>query len=280
MQLQTVTVTPELADMWLKQNGKNRPVSMAHVKRLADEMRNGQWVFNGQTISFDESGRLLDGQHRLKAVVVSGCEVPMAVAMGVSDPRAFTSYDAVVRKRDAAQIAGMIGVTQSSRKASAARIVMSWESSATREEFRKTFSKKESVPPHIVAEVAESISDEYDHMERTIGKRFASLVGCHSKLIALLIILNRIDPIATNSFCHKVKTGVMSSETDPCLAYRDRMMSGRGDQAEGAWALMVAGLTFKAWNYHRRGKPLKTLRWRTKMPAAEPMPLPEGGGKA
>lgn len=74
-----VNVTPDLAAKWLEGNVLNRPLKQAHVDRLAREMKAGRWLLTHQGIAFDVSGCLIDGQHRLWAVVESGVTVPLRV---------------------------------------------------------------------------------------------------------------------------------------------------------------------------------------------------------
>lgn len=80
MNIHVVEVTPALAASWLKQNTSNRPLSRDRVAVLSRAMVSGEWVTTHQGIAFDTTGRLIDGQHRLHAVVESGVTVRLAVA--------------------------------------------------------------------------------------------------------------------------------------------------------------------------------------------------------
>jgi len=74
------TVTPDVAIRWLENaNPNNRAVSDAHVARLARDMSEGRWILTHEGIAFDPQGRLLDGQHRLWAVIESNQPVEMHV---------------------------------------------------------------------------------------------------------------------------------------------------------------------------------------------------------
>ncbi len=76
----TIDVTPAMADAWLSQcNSHNRQIVDAHVDRLVREMKAGRWRLTHQGIAFSDSRVLLDGQHRLWAVFLSGTTVPMRV---------------------------------------------------------------------------------------------------------------------------------------------------------------------------------------------------------
>jgi hypothetical protein len=75
MNIETITVTPEVAQEFLERNHNNRKIKPRKVDKFAYQLSEGQWITNGDTIRFDVTGTLIDGQHRLKAVVRTG--VPM-----------------------------------------------------------------------------------------------------------------------------------------------------------------------------------------------------------
>lgn len=68
---QTVFVTPELAIQWLERNTNNRPLTMSRVNSYVQDMLSGNWKYTHQGIAFYSDGSLADGQHRLKAIVLS-----------------------------------------------------------------------------------------------------------------------------------------------------------------------------------------------------------------
>lgn len=73
-------ITPAIADAWLcRCNSHNRTLVDAHVDRLAREMKAGRWRLTHQGIAFSTNQVLLDGQHRLWAVFLSGVTVSMRV---------------------------------------------------------------------------------------------------------------------------------------------------------------------------------------------------------
>lgn len=81
----TMTVTPQKAMHWLETaNLRNRPVSQSHINSLARDIKNGQWKLTHEGIAFDPHGILLDGQHRLWAIVEADCPVVLSVSFNVS----------------------------------------------------------------------------------------------------------------------------------------------------------------------------------------------------
>jgi len=78
-----VQVSPELATLILSINTNNRIITKSEAKTLAEYMTNDQWMRAGQTLVISDKGVLLDGQHRLEAVVLSGLTIEMIIVTGV-----------------------------------------------------------------------------------------------------------------------------------------------------------------------------------------------------
>lgn len=77
------TITPEVAAAYLQKNVSNRPIQRMTVKNYARDMLNGKWELNEQGIGFYENGNLVNGQHRLSAVIEAGIPVEMYVTYNV-----------------------------------------------------------------------------------------------------------------------------------------------------------------------------------------------------
>ena len=73
-------VTPEMAREWLENNiENNRRIRPSIVWKYALDMKNGNWGLNTDAIAFNADGRLINGQHRLSAVVRANIPVTMLV---------------------------------------------------------------------------------------------------------------------------------------------------------------------------------------------------------
>jgi len=83
MRTELITVTPELARLWLKSNIGNRNIKPLNVIKYAKDMRNGTWTTTHQGVAFDHDGLLADGQHRLMAIISADVAVDMLVTFGV-----------------------------------------------------------------------------------------------------------------------------------------------------------------------------------------------------
>ena len=82
---EAVLVTPEMARQWLEGNVHNRTIRDSVVHRYAEDMKTGRWGLTHQGIAFDGDGRLIDGQHRLWAIVESDTSVWLMVSRDVPE---------------------------------------------------------------------------------------------------------------------------------------------------------------------------------------------------
>lgn len=75
MNAEVTVITPAIAERLLLSNVSNRIVNARRVSLYSGALTRGEWKLNGESIKIAPDGRLLDGQHRLQAIVQSG--IPM-----------------------------------------------------------------------------------------------------------------------------------------------------------------------------------------------------------
>lgn len=115
------TITPKRAKEYLVKNVENRPLRVGYINDLAFQMLEGKWEL-AQPISFDIQGHLLDGQHRLNAVVTAGVNVKMVVLRGMPSGT-FGLYDQGI-VRTAADLHHRMGGKSSNAACSVARSML------------------------------------------------------------------------------------------------------------------------------------------------------------
>jgi hypothetical protein len=119
--------TPELAE-WILQNlnAANRRRRPTDVRRYAGDMGAGRWLLTGDTIKFNRSGMLCDGQHRLTACVRAQANFESFVVFGVDD-KAFAILDSGVTRKsgDTFEVAGIKNATTASAAARWMKILLS-----------------------------------------------------------------------------------------------------------------------------------------------------------
>jgi hypothetical protein len=96
------SIGPERAEAYLALNRGNRNIVQSHVAALARDIANGHWMFNAQPICFSREGRLLNGQHRLSAVLEAGLPIEVMVMHGLPE-EAFQTYDKQAKKAPAVE---------------------------------------------------------------------------------------------------------------------------------------------------------------------------------
>ena len=74
-------ITPDMAKKILAHRNKNnRPIRYTHLEKLSEAIEKGEWKVTNQGIAFDADGNLIDGQHRLAAILQTRQTVKMMVA--------------------------------------------------------------------------------------------------------------------------------------------------------------------------------------------------------
>lgn len=252
-----IKVTPELAENWLThRNIGNRKTSRTIVDRYARAMAEGRWMVTPQGISFDRDGLLLDGQHRLTAVMVSGVPVEMFVAPGF-DRATFSVLDSGY-KRHASQI---INVPHNTLVSSAARILGT---------VQGVIADKGAVGGVIARyadndQIIDIIGDWPELVElSTLAKGCYS--AAHIPASAHLAILAQA---SRTQYAHRIdswgeglRDGVGLDRTDPRLHLRNRFIRDANQFNATKSRVLAYRLIARAWNAHAAGLSMGVLRVR------------------
>lgn len=100
-----IEVTPALAEKWLATNDAGqRSLRKGVVETYARDMAMGKWTLTHQPIAFNGDGVLVDGQHRLSAVIMANTSVRFVVSVMMD----LSVHDAIDRgaKRSIADLMG------------------------------------------------------------------------------------------------------------------------------------------------------------------------------
>lgn len=114
-------IGPELAMAYLERNVNNRALRQGKVDRISKSILRGRWKVTHQGIGFDVDGNLIDGQHRLWAIVEAGATVRMMVTRGLA-PDANEGIDDVTN-RQASDILHYRGIDAKPIEAAMAAII-------------------------------------------------------------------------------------------------------------------------------------------------------------
>lgn len=245
-------VTPEVAAKMLERNTANRPISSGIVAKYAEDMRANRWDYNGQDIIFSETGDLLDGQHRLSAIIAAETPTVLGIKRGLPSS-AFATLDAG-KSRTAGDILALLGVPSYNHAAGVARIALSY---ATGRAFRGGTAGR--VTRREITDYA--LAHPYIN---DCVRLAAPLIGrlTLSPAAAVLFLANERrffdDQIA--EFVEGVATGEGLEKGDPRLALREwainERLRHRGQIVNTACFAAVA----RAWNAYSRGEDLKLIK--------------------
>jgi len=266
-------VTPQKAQKWLSASGKNRKISNPKIKEYANSMRAGKWVLNGEGILFDMNGKLIDGQHRLSAIALSGITIPMLIIRGIDDPRAFETID-TGKKRSVSDVVGMEGIKNASLVSAIAKRLVAWNKFDDKSTFTLNSDNFTRIADY---EILDYIKDNNHKIQPLLVDMLGSLpfkrCGAPSALIVSLIICNEVDEVTTMLFVDGLKTGANLSENSPIRALRERLIDP--PERRGVfWETEIMAITIKAWSKFLHGKQLKTLRWSNDRADGEKFPIP------
>ncbi|MFI1868556.1 hypothetical protein [Streptomyces jumonjinensis] len=77
-----ITITPDMARLLLQRNPSNRPLDKSLVTQMVSQIQDGSWQLTHQGIALDgplDTGTVVDGQHRLHAIMKSGVPTQLLV---------------------------------------------------------------------------------------------------------------------------------------------------------------------------------------------------------
>ena len=250
-----VEVTPEMASNWMERNTMNRRLDRNRVKELAAMMTAGKFYLNGDTIRFAEDGTLIDGQHRLAAVIQAGISVTMEVREGLSI-KAMPTID-VGAKRTAADILKILGRTETAKLSSA----INWA-----QFFMRSDGTSQPLTLHRACTLSALEQEDFTAANPSIvecvrigGKwyeKFRALVP--SVLMGFYFAARVIDAEAAEEFCSGLATGAYMHEHDPRMALRRRLML-RKQASKREHMSTIAVLHIYAWNAYRQGRTMKRV---------------------
>lgn len=107
---EVITITPERAKLFLEHNTENRRLSRSRVNKYLRDIQAGLWKLNGESIKMSDRGVILDGQHRLEAIVLANMPVETVFISGIPhDHGVFETIDAGAPRSasDAMRLDGM-----------------------------------------------------------------------------------------------------------------------------------------------------------------------------
>lgn len=263
MNIQQETITPAKAEEYLGSMRSNRPERPKWVRELTRRIERGEWDTNNPNpISFSGKKTLIDGQHRLMAVVAADKSIRAWVARDV--PADTVANIDTGKARSMADLLRMKGEQNTAAVSAALRQVL---------KFRMTGqigSRGGEDPSH--AEMLEALDREPQFREivRAVGDLRNMRLGIGPGTWgALWIVLGEKDEQDADEFFEKLKTGEGLQNGNPILALRKSLMNQQYPRPQR----VNCALVIKGWNAFRAGEELQQVSW--KPGGKNPEPYPE-----
>lgn len=255
-----VSVTPEMAESWLTENiSHNRPVVRGNVKSLARSMSIGEWKLNGQAIIFSDNDKMIDGQHRMLAVIESGKAIDFVVIRGVEES-SYATIDQGSRRTSGAILASD-GVSNYNNTASAVIALMTYREAIAKNEGSggsyQLSDKRVSGPA--VLELYRKNSCAFDFCSH-LAVRLKSVIiqSVSAGVSAIAIIDAKHSNEEVEYFWEKVRTGEGLFKGDPAHTLRETFLGfNKYKKPSQAWQVAAA---IKCWNAYVLNKQVKILR--------------------
>lgn len=248
-------IGPKDAIDLLANSRNNRTLSEWRAQHLCGQILEGHWRENGETVIFDAKGRLLDGQHRLRGIILANRAIVTLCVFGV--PEIFFATMDQGANRSGAHLAGIMHFENASVVAGVGRLAI-WREENKLGKTGKGKLDSETLrlylKQHAVA-LAESVG-------RAVKLRGLIRLVPMSQA-AFLHYMTRQHPRAME-FLDQLANGTNLHKGDAVLVFRHRMLATAGARhtlhhgSDEPLALLI-----KAWNSFLVRKPLTLIRWTT-----------------
>lgn len=248
-------VTAERATHYLEFNEKNRKLRKETVEVYARDLTQRNWLVSGDTVKFDDTGRLIDGQHRLKAIETSRVGAWTLVVRGV-EPDVQRVLDTQAR-RSAADALRFAGIEKNAHLVSGiARNALLYVDFMENRPSKPLFN----VTSASHSEIQEWTKAHPEASEAAMVANSLHKATGHGKVSWGLswLKLMTVDPVDARDFFNALANMQTGGKGDPRFTL---LTMAPGTKTRGRYALaeqLVAITT--AWNAYRRQEELQFIK--------------------
>lgn len=234
-------IDPTRAAAYLSHSTRNRKVVQAHAAAIARDIVAGRWMLNAQPICFARDGLLLNGQHRLMAVILANGVIEVPVIRGLA-PAAHATYD-----------------LHAKRSPEFGAALDSFGDRALISAMANLLWRRELRPPgarHAKATASEIRGIVADHPRLLDLRSFGRKMVDHGRASVMgygAYVIERSDPLRGPEFLRALETGADLAAGHPILVLRRQLQRLRRDKVpqEDQLAALLAG-----WERYR-GRPAR-----------------------
>jgi len=270
MNTKVVKINAEIAAEMLKSNIDNRAETKAHIRFLKSQMDEGKWKFTADPIKISKTGRILDGQHRLMAIIESNTEHDFLICYDLDD-EIFDVLD-TGKNRSAANVLSIKGFDSYVAVATLTKMIIRYNSGAYSGLLigaGNYVGGRKSITNQDILEFAQS-NDLLSYV------RFGSALNDKCKLLTGTVyaffyyLFTNIDEEAANIFFERLVSGVDLTHKDPILYLRNKLIDDMGANNKMN-SRSKMGYVLKCWNLYRKQEECSFVRFSIKDEMPEPI---------
>lgn len=245
-------ITPSIAKKWLEQNTFNRGIQSKVIEQYAQDMEAGRWNMTGDPIKFAKTGEMLDGQHRLLAIIKTGMPQNLAIARGL-DKEVFYQLDKG-KKRSFHDVLAINEYSNTAITAATVRLCYIYHKT-------KFEGFKNATPLVHNYDILMRFLDRNKSIKKSIKNQISlgrNFMIPDSILATFHWILKQIDEDKANDFIFKMTTGLELHRGDPIYVVRRKI-----EQIRRQGALLrrqeYMNMMAQGWNAFIKKEPLHGL---------------------
>jgi hypothetical protein len=258
-------INPAKAAHLLSISARNRNLRREVVNSLSSDMKGGLWNSDQMDpIRINWNGELMDGQHRLHAIIQSGTTYPFLVVRGLP-PSRIETIDAGAPKT-LPDVLTIQGESYARLLSTAVAHLMAYEKTGV-------FSPVNRHRPSRTALLNYLYSHPRIHHYLVIGNQIRKVVRGGGRWVALAYLFSQQDEEDADYFLSHLHSGEDLPADSPILLLRTRLIEDMHRHSVHRMSpLSYSAIAIKAWNLFRTGQTSRILSWRPGGAKPEPFP--------
>jgi hypothetical protein len=249
----------------LEHNKLNRPLNDPHVQRIARQIVAGKWKFNGDTIKISATDDVLDGQHRLWAIIEAKKAVETVIVYGI-DRAAFATIDTLRRPRSGADVLSLCGIELNKViVATALQWLVRWQRNCL-PTYKAPSNRVEN------SDIEDAFAAHPEIVQAVDRVRSLREIANRGMLAFFYYVLANRDPALAERMVDTLADPTAVGVNDPFFRLRGHLIAEKDRGSRRKDPLISIALAIKAANAAHAKKTIQLLHWRNQGKGAEAFP--------
>ena len=253
--IETVLITPQKAKLLLEKTIGNRELIKQKLELYERQILENKWVLNGQCIIVGDKGHLLDGHHRLQAIVQTDKPAQMSIIHGIKEENFATIDSGASRK--SGQVFTIAGIKNAHNIASIVNAVQFLRHNG----WLTGSGMQNNLTTTELLEIYNQDADLYQKA-RCVG------VKCRANRLMRVVFASAMYYVLVRDFNNSpdyverflvAATSLSTTEIPSANALREALTRKTIEKGTNIDVRYVFALTVKAWQSYKRNENIKRL---------------------